>query len=177
MKKKEHRSFVRTNTLLPFLARPLPSDECDSMECRLTLGGIVFEDAPPPSVGDEHLCQWLNMLNAKLDYLISLTVPERKGFVTMKFEPLNISASGMAIVTQEAVQIGDVIEIRIVLQAYPAKILYLYGEVVRIQPTRGKHKRYSIGLKFLNMTDEVRNEILKFDFKKHRERLITIKRP
>jgi len=177
MKNKDHRSFVRTSTLLPFQARRLTSDECNDLGCRLTVGGFVFEDTPPPAVGDERLCQWLNMLNTKLDYLISLTVPEQEGFISMKFEPLNISASGMALVTREPVDEGDILEIRIVLQAYPAKILQLYGEIVRCQPAPGKTKRHTIGLKFLSMTEDVKNEILKFDFKKHRERLITIKRP
>ena len=104
-----------------------------------------------------------------------MNAPERGDFVSMKFEPLNISGSGMALVTQEPVNEGDVLEIRIVLQAYPAKILHLHGEVVHVHPMPGKAKRYSIGLKFLNITEDVRNEILKFDFRKHRERLIKIK--
>lgn len=175
MKNDDHRSFARTNTLLPFRVRRLSSDECDNLDCRLILGGVVFEDAPPPAVADEHLCQWLNMLNTKLDYLISMTVPEREGFVSVKFEPLNISGSGMAMITQEPVNEGDVLEIRIVLQAYPAKILYLHGEVVHVDPVPGKSKRYNVGLKFLNITEDVRDEILKFDFRKHRERLIKIR--
>jgi hypothetical protein len=31
---------------------------------------------------------------------------------------------------------------------------------------------HTVGIKFLGMTDEVRNEILKFEFKKHGEKLL-----
>ena len=177
MKGKDHRSYERTSTLLPFQARRILSGQSEGLECRLTLGGIVFEDTPPPEVGDERLCRWLNMLNTKLDYLISLTVPQQGGFISMNFEPLNISASGMGLITQESFDKGNVLEIRMVLQAYPAKILQLYGEVIRIKPVPGKPKRYNVGIKFVNMDEHVRNEILKFDFKQHRERLITRKNP
>jgi hypothetical protein len=177
MKKKDQRSFQRNSTLLPFQARRVQADQCDSLDCRLTLGGIVFEDAPPPAVGDERLSKWLNMINTKLDYLISLTVPEKEGFVSMHFEPLNISASGMAIVALERFRKGDLLEIRMVLQVYPAKMLHLYGEVVRCEvlPGPGKTKRYTAGLRFVHMTDAVRSELLKFDFKKHREQIIAIR--
>ena len=177
MKRKDHRSFERTSTLLPFQARRLLSGQCEGLECRLTAGGIVFEDTLPPAVEDERLCKWLNMLNTKLDYLISLTVPEREGVVSMNFEPLNISAGGMGLIAQEPFEKGDILEIRMVLQAYPAKILQLYGEVVRIKPTPGKPKRYTVGVKFVHMDEHIRDEILKFDFKKHRERLIARKGP
>jgi Tfp pilus assembly protein PilZ len=177
MKGKDHRSYERTSTLLPFQARRLLSGQCEGLECRLTVGGIVFEDTLPPEVEDERLCKWLNMLNTKLDYLISLTVPQQEGFVSMNFEPLNISAGGMGLITQEPFEKGNILEIRMVLQAYPAKILQLYGEVIRIKPTPGKPKRYTVGVNFVNMDEHVRDEILKFDFKKHRERLITRKSP
>jgi hypothetical protein len=177
MKRKDHRSYERTSTLLPFQARRLLSSQCEGLDCRLTVGGIVFDDILPPEVEDERLGKWLNMLNTKLDYLISLTVPEREGFVSMNFEPLNISASGMALIAQEPFDKGDMLEIRMVLQAYPAKILELYGEVVRIKPTPGKPKRYTVGVNFVHMDEHIREEILKFDFKKHRERLIARKGP
>jgi c-di-GMP-binding flagellar brake protein YcgR len=83
----------------------------------------------------------------------------------------------MGLIAQELFDKGDILEIRLVLQAYPAKILQLYGEVVRCKPVPGKPKRYTVGVKFVHMDEHIRNEILKFDFKKHRERLIARKDP
>jgi len=83
----------------------------------------------------------------------------------------------MGLIAQELFDKGDILEIKLVLQAYPAKILQLYGEVVRCKPVPGKPKRYTVGVKFVHMDEHIRNEILKFDFKKHRERLIARKDP
>ena len=177
MKSKDKRTYPRANTLLPFQVHRLLSSKREDLDCQLTVGGIVIDDKLPPAVEDDRLGNWLNMLNTKLDYLISLTVPEREGCVSMNFEPLNISAGGLGLITQEPFDKGDILEIRMVLQAYPAKILQLYGEVVRVESTPDKPDSYTIGVIFVHMDEHVRKEILKFDFKKHRERLKRIYNP
>jgi len=45
------------------------------------------EISDPPQVKDESLNRWLNMLNTKLDYLISLTPTKREGSIFMAIEP------------------------------------------------------------------------------------------
>jgi len=116
------------------------------------------------------------MLNAKLDYLIRQASPKREDVVFMTFEPVNISGSGMSLMAHESFNIGDILEIRMVLQTYPAKILYLYGDIVRTEATPQKAERYIVSVKFRGMNDDVRNEIMKFDFKQHRKTLITGKK-
>jgi hypothetical protein len=170
---KDKRTYTRATTLLPFEVRRLRTDERYGLSCRISKGTIVIDDSQPPPLEDERLNLWLNMLNTKIDYLINLASPKSEIVVYMTFEPLNISGSGMSLMTKEQFDMGDVLEIRIVLQTYPAKILYLYGEVVRIKATPKKPDTYTLGIKFLGMNEEVRNEIIIFDFKKHRERLTT----
>ncbi len=177
MKNQDKRTHPRENTLLPFQVHRLLSGQREDLDCQLTVGGIVIDDKLPPAVEDERLCKWLNMLNTKLDYLISLTVPEREGCVSMDFEPLNISAGGMGLIAQEPFNKGEILEIRMVLQSYPAKILQLYGEVVRVESTPDNPDSYTIGVNFVHMDEHVRKEILKFDFKKHRERLNRMNNP
>jgi hypothetical protein len=175
MKDKNKRSYPRSNTLLPFQVRHLPIHEyggVESLDCRLSRGGIVIEDSLPPSVEDERLTLWLNMLNTKLDYLIRLAVPEQQDIVSMDFEPLNISGSGMTLVAKEQFKKGDILEISMVLQAYPAKVLHLYGKVIRVEAAPNKAGNYTTSIQFVGLNETVRDELLKFDFKKHRERLL-----
>ncbi len=132
---------------------------------------MVLDNALPPDIEDENLNMWLNMINAKLNYLISRDPPQKEDSLFMTFEPLNVSGSGMMIGTTEEFQKGDILEIKMVLQSYPAQVLYLYGEVVRIKENPRHPGMKNVGLNFLNINEEVRNEIIRFDFKKHRERL------
>jgi hypothetical protein len=176
MTTNNQRTYPRANTLLPFTVRRLQPDESGELNCRVTTDIIFIDDFLPPPLKDELLNLWLNMLNAKLDYLIRQASPKREDVVFMTFEPVNISGSGMSLMAHESFNIGDILEIRMVLQTYPAKILYLYGEMVRIEATPQKAESYTVSVKFRGMNDDVRNEILKFDFKKHRKKLITGKK-
>ena len=176
MTTNNQRNYPRANTLLPFTVRRLQPDESGELNCRVTTDIIVIDDSLPSPLKDERLNLWLNMLNAKLDYLVRQASPKREDVVFMTFEPLNISGSGMSLMARESFNIGDILEIRMVLQTYPSKILYLYGEMVRIEATPQKAESYTVSVKFRGMNDDVRNEILKFDFKKHRNKLITGKK-
>ena len=176
MTTNNQRTYPRANTLLPFTVRRLQLDESREMNCRVATDVIVIDDLLPPPLKDEPLNRWLNMLNVKLNYLIRHASPKREDTVFMTFEPLDISGSGMSLIAHESFNIGDILEIRMVLQTYPSKILYLYGEMVRIEATPQKAKSYTVSVKFRGMNDDVRNEILKFDFKKHRKKLITGKK-
>jgi len=176
MNNENKRNYPRVNTLLPFGARCLDLEKDDGLQCRVSRGGIVIDETAPLPVQDERLNDWLNMLNTKLDYLIRLAPSQHEIGASMDFEPVNISASGMMMIVTDPVKIGDIMEIKMILQAYPAKILYLYGEVIRSGETPHLLNRHTVGIKFLGMTEEVRNEILKFEFKKHGEKLLTKKK-
>lgn len=78
----------------------------------------------------------------------------------------------MRLNSTEHFNIGDMLEIRIVLQMYPAKVLQLYGEVVRMDASASRPNTHTVGIRFVGMTEEVRSEIVRFDFKKHREKLL-----
>jgi hypothetical protein len=173
MTTKNQRTYPRACTLLPFTVRRLKPNECTERNCRITTDIIVIDDSLPPRLKDESLNLWLNMLNAKLDCLIRHVAPKREDIVVMTCEPLNISGSGMSLIARELFNIGDLLEIRVVLQTYPSKILCLYGKVVRVEAIPQKAGSYNVSIKFQGISDEVRNEILKFDFKKQRKKLIT----
>jgi hypothetical protein len=176
MTTNNQRSYPRANTLLPFTVRRLRADESRELHCRVTTDVIVIDDFRPPALKDESLNLWLNMINTKLDFLIRQTSPKREEVVFMTFEPLNISGGGMSLIAHEPFSIGDILEIRMILQTYPSKILYLYGEMVRIEAVSEKSERYAASVKFLGMNENVRNEILKFDFKKNQKKLIAGKK-
>jgi hypothetical protein len=172
MKNTDQRSYPRITTFLPFQVHRLVLQDYEDVECRVSLGDIIIEESPTPPVEDERLARWLVMVNAKLDYLIRLSAPKQDDAVLMDFEPLTISGSGMSLAAKERFNAEDLLEIRIVLGIYPAKVLYLYGKVTRVEQTPNQSGRYTTGVRFVGMSETVRDEILKFDFKKHRERLI-----
>jgi hypothetical protein len=172
MKSENKRQYPRINTLLPFGARRLNLKKDEGLQCRVSRGDIIIDETDPLPVKDERLNDWLNMLNAKLNYLIRIAPSQHEIGSPIDFEPVNISGGGMMMITEDNYRVGDITEIKMVLQAYPAKILYLYGEVIRIDEAPQLPGRHTVGIRFLGMTEEVRNEILKFEFKKHGDKLL-----
>jgi hypothetical protein len=172
MKIENKRNYPRVNTLLPFGTRHLDLEKDERLQCRVSKGGIVIDETAPLPVQDERMNAWFNMLNAKLDYLIRLAPAQYEIGSSIASEPVNISGSGMMMITSDSFQIGDIMEIKMVLHVYPANVLYLYGEVIRIEETPYRPDVHTVGMKFIGMTEEVRNEILKFEFKKHGEILL-----
>ena len=61
-------------------------------------------------VEDESMNQWLKVINAKLDYLISQFLAKREAIV-MTIEPLNISINGMSIIVQDKLRFDDLLKI------------------------------------------------------------------
>lgn len=165
------RDFPRSNTLLPFKARRLDVGKSDAPQSRVSIGHIVIDNFIPPETADERLNVWLNMINSKLDYLISLDTPKTEESLYLTFEPLNISGSGMMMATKNEFHVGDILEIQMVLENYPAKILYLYGEVIRIEQIDVGSGIKTVAVKFLNLNEEVRDEITRFDLKKYGRRI------
>lgn len=175
MTAKNKRSYARSSTLLPTKIRRLTPTEREGLACRVVTGGIVIDDGPPPPVNDEKLDPWLNMINAKLDYLIRLTPSRKAEDVYAEIEPLNIGGGGMGLVTTEHFALDEMVEIKIVVRVYPPKVLYLYGNIIRIDAVPEKPDIYTLGIQFSEMREDVRDEILLFDFKGHRQKMMARK--
>ena len=168
MEKQDSRRYSRVNTYLPLEARLIPSEETDNLIAHVSKVGIVIDEVTPHELEDKVLGEWLKMLNDKMDSILEMLSSERQDTSHITLEPLNISAGGMRIRSPRSYDIGSVMEIKIVLPMRPYKILYLYGKVVRVEDTPNF---FNVAVKFIGMNDEVEEELLRFDFKKHREML------
>jgi hypothetical protein len=164
MKTQNSRKYSRVNTYLPLETRLVSPEEQEDLNAHVSKVGIVIDAETPPEMKDKALGEWLNILNDKMDFIISVLSSAYGSISSIAFEPLNMSGNGMRIASNKSYDIGSVLEIKLVLSVQPYKILYLYGEVIRVDPTTNS---FNIALKFVGMNDEVRNELLSFDFKKH----------
>lgn len=167
--KRNERRFSRVNTYLPFAVRLVPTKERKRVKSRIVKDSMVVDFTMSPPVNDPVLAEWLLKLNNKMDTIIHLLSPEIKGFVPIIFRVLNISGNGMSFTSKDTYKSGDFLEIQMVLYPYPYHVLYLYGEVVRVK--QGDGDDYSIAIEFTHLDEDVRQEVINFDFKKHRETL------
>lgn len=159
------RKYSRVNTYMPFDVRLLSPDE-HSIKSRISDDDIVIDSMRLPEIEDKELYAWLSVINTKLDMLL---MSKKEDYSEMLFKPLNISASGMRFSSKQRFEIGDLLEIRIVLHVDPHKILYLIAVVMRVEQLSFKLNKYNMAVKFMEMTDEIKNELLKYDFSRQAE--------
>jgi hypothetical protein len=169
---EERREYARVTAHLPFEVRRIPSAERQVRRPRISGVAVLSDFAKPPEPEDKLLAQWLNMLNAKLDSIISSLSVEREGFSALTYQMINISASGLSFMAKEKYNIGDFLEAKVLLYMYPHVAFYLYGDVVK---TEREGDQFHTGVKFTEMSDDIRDEIIKFVFRRQRE-LLSAKR-
>ncbi|HVO66770.1 MAG TPA: PilZ domain-containing protein [Syntrophales bacterium] len=163
---EDKREYARVTAYLPFEVRLVPTAEREFRRSRISGVAVLSDFAKPPEPEDKLLAQWLNMLNAKLDSIISTLSVEREGFCSLTYQMLNISGNGMGFKTKEKYNKGDFLEIKILLYMYPHVALYLYGDVVKSEQ---EGDNFDTAVKFMEMTDDIRDEIIKFVFRRQRE--------
>jgi hypothetical protein len=162
------RSLSRVDVYIPIEFRLLPDIEKEHVKSRISGEPLLvdFHFAPPlthhPQKG------WINLLNAKLDVIISKLSLQFEGFHAMPFRYVTLSGSGMGFSSQEAFALCDLLEIKMMLTLNRPVALYLYGEVVKIQrQTSG----YFIAVLFKMMDEAIRERIIQFVFEMEREML------
>ncbi|NOY65270.1 MAG: PilZ domain-containing protein, partial [Nitrospirae bacterium] len=125
---------------------------------------------------EDTIMAMLQEINQKLDYLINHLIIKQEGIPVDECQEVNLSASGMRIEIEEEVDIGDIVEVKMVLPSFPPVAIQTFGEVVRVHKIERDGKvLYEVGLKFAEMTEEVREEIIQYTLKRQRE-IIRIKR-
>jgi c-di-GMP-binding flagellar brake protein YcgR len=120
----------------------------------------------------EELRGCLQRLEEKLDLIIQQVISHRRDDEDVHFEPcfVNISGSGMRLPTRERFEVGDCLEIRVLLPIMPNKPIRLLGEVVHIMETServcqiGKKFPFDTGVKFISLLEEDRERIVQYTF-------------
>ncbi|MFZ5998491.1 MAG: PilZ domain-containing protein [Nitrospirota bacterium] len=160
------REFSRVDARIPFEVRLLPLEERKDIRAKMSGASVLAETKALPDLPDKLLGDWMRMLNAKLDAVINILTFQREGFGSLPFAQVNISGAGIGFGSREKYHQGDVLEMKLILPVMPPVALYLYGEVVKIEK---RPENYYTGTKFIAIDEEVRDQIVKFVFKRQRE--------
>ncbi|BCB96093.1 pilus assembly protein PilZ [Dissulfurispira thermophila] len=162
------REFSRVDAYVPFAVRLVPPEERPNIKSKISGEAVLAEFQTLTDVEDKVLSDWLKMLNAKLDSIISMLTFQREGFGSLPFEQINISGGGLSFSSKDRYKIGDVLEIKMLIPMMPPVALYIYGEVVKVEPQANS---CVTGVKFIAMDEDIRDEIVKFVFRRQREML------
>lgn len=160
------REFSRVDAHIPFDVRLVPPEDRKNIHSKISGDTILAEFRALPDLQDRLLADWLKMLNTKLDAIINMLVFQREGFSSLPFKNVNISGGGLSFPSKETYRSGDIIEMKMMLPIIPPIAMFIYGEVVNVET---QVSGYMIAIKFIALDEDIRDEIVKFVFKRQRE--------
>jgi hypothetical protein len=162
------RGFFRVDDVFPVVARKISGDP--AVRKSRIISGISLERAvsevPDGSVSPR-VWNLLIDINAKLGMILEKLYLEGEGLTHSQSTPVNISASGIRLAMHENVATGDIVEVKMSLPLCPPVGVVAYGEVVRAADHDDGSSE--VALQFINMDDDVRDEIIQYTFKRQRE--------
>ena len=159
------REFSRVDIHLPLEVRLVPPEHRQLLCCRLEERGLTGTKLPP-EVADPVLAEWLKLLHAQLDKILSLMTTSQVVQELPALRTESLSGGGVSFTAEEEYQLGDLLELRIIFDSLLSGTLHLCGEVVQKEKTAGG---YLIAVSFLSLDEDLRDEIIKFVFEKERE--------
>jgi len=172
------RQAFRVDDMLPLRDRPLSTHEFEQAKTRIgirsrqaallrqMLGRDIFNEELQQELPNE-VARALEMLDAKLDYLIGLNMLNDASHYALEERPVNMSTTGCSFTTNECYKSGDPLEVVVMLPSFPPTILELIGEVVWTKPEGAN--RWRIGVRFFFRNDEEEQAIAQYVFRRHRE--------
>jgi len=110
-------------------------------------------------------------INRKLDLLIHMVLAEEfKDLMKTTPKDVNISASGIRFISESPFEIGDILEIHLILPMVPLLFIGLAGEVIRQKAvTSTLVERYAVAVRFVRLEADSKDDIIRYLFRRQRE--------
>lgn len=120
---------------------------------------------------DSWVVDFLLQMDEKMDRILDLlTEKENRHEEIFQGVGINISGSGMRLRVDRPVEAGQVIHTDFVLSRFPYIRLSLFGRIVQAIPLQeGDNAIYDLGVKFLDIDDTARDQIIARIFQIQRE--------
>ncbi len=116
------------------------------------------------------LFEYLNIMNSKIDLLAQTVMMQGAEFEEHDTRNVNISASGLAFETEEALKTGQFLEVKIMLTSCMAVII-AYARVIYCRQNDEGEFPYYVGIDYINMKDEDRELLIKHVVKKQMQQI------
>ena len=165
---QNRREFSRVDVYIPLEFRLVPEEERRLVKSRLSGEVVLAAFKQMPSLENHPQLEWVSILNAKLDRIIQALTLQSEGFHSLPFKFVILSGSGMSFSSQSGFFLGDLLEIKMMLNLYKPTAFYVYGEVVK---TQRQTSGYFIAVSFRRTDDGIQDRIIRFVFETQRELL------
>ena len=128
--------------------------------------GVIDAESPEMDVNPK-LWQMLVNIHAMLGMVLERLDLETAGFLRSEKKRVNMSANGLRFRTRERYEAGDELEVKMLLPARPPFGILVHGSIIRVDDVGGGE--YEIALQFIDLSDDLREEIIQYSLMRQRE--------
>ena len=171
-----HRKHVRVDDVLKVDYRKISQKEYSKCKGKpeiisKNIFGKPFEAPEIEDVSLELLYKLIYQANLKIDRILNiLESKDAEKYASVGNECVNISGSGMKFIANRSFSIGDIIALRLFLPLVSKTWINIFGEVVSVTESEPENK-YSVAVKFKELSESDREIIIGYVFKRQRELL------
>ncbi len=167
----KQRNFFRVDDVLPILVSKAEL-EMQYVKSRIlygfqSIGQSPHSELPPDESIPPALWKMLLDIQSKLNLVLDVFHPEAQKLSQATPLPLSLSASGIRLNTEHPLELGELVEVRILLQLQYPLWLLLYGHVVKKSVVSGTI--HDMAIHFCDMDEEIRDKISQYCLKRQRE--------
>jgi len=164
----DRREYFRVDDVFPVACRKIKA-EAAVKKSKIVCGysDRSTELAMPDEFTHPQLWKMLTDINNKMNLILERLSLQGEGFLQAEEKKVNLSATGLSVTIGEKAEVGDNIEIKMLLPEYPPLGILAHGEVVRVED-KGNGE-YELGLHFIDMDEDIRDEIIQYTLKRQRE--------
>lgn len=165
----DRREFFRVDDVFPVDCRKV-ADAGAAKKPKLVAGfGSEISGALelPEDAIHPRLWNMLVDINTKLGMILERLDLHKEGFAQIENRRVNLSATGLKVITPEKAEVGDNLEIKMLLPTYPPIGILAFGRVVRVD--KADNDEYELALHFDEMDEDIRDEIIQYTLKRQRE--------
>jgi hypothetical protein len=121
---------------------------------------------------EPEIAEYLKTLDSKVSLLAQAVMRQGSDFSESKICNTNISASGLAIEIDHSIEVGEYLEIKLLLTSCIAVIL-VYGQVVYCKKNTevGAAMPYQVGIDYVNLNDQDREILIKHIVKRQMQQI------
>lgn len=164
----DRREYFRVDDVFPVDCKKVKN--ADAAKRPKLVAGFSSETGTlelPEDAVHPRLWNMLVDINTKLGMILERLDLQKEGFAQIENRRVNLSATGLKVITPEKAEVGDNLEIKMLLPTYPPIGILAFGRVVRA--VKADNDEYELALHFDDMDEDIRDEIIQYTLKRQRE--------
>lgn len=182
----EKRRYFRVSDTISLLYKIVDDFDIDQLShisddvlenCSLAAAlEVLNEDtrmlAPRLERRDPELFEYLKIIDTKINLIVQALIRDNEQFAKHDKHDVSLSGSGLAFRNQHPIEVGRILELRMMLTSCLA-VIVSYGRVVDCREIiqRNPEQPYEISVEYINMKEEDREVLLRHVVKKQLQQL------